>query len=105
MDLGFNIKPSWVSLDDDTLGYDITSYNELKNEIFIECKYSENKINNFYLTRREYNRALGKKEFYFVHYWNSTNAKPIILDFYKLNELVLDNKENTEWVDIHIKNF
>ncbi len=105
MNLNINIMPSWDSLDDDTLGYDITSYNELKKEIFIECKYSENKINNFYLSRREYNRALGKKEFYFVHYWNATNTKPIILDFNKLKELVLENKENTEWVDIHIKNF
>ena len=103
--LSINLIPSWDSLEDDTLGYDITSYNELKEEIFIECKYSESKINNFHLSNREYNRALGKKEFYFVHYWNSSNVNPIIIDFYKLKELVLENKDNTEWVDIHIKNF
>lgn len=98
-------KPSWDGFDDDTLGYDILSYDEKLNQIYIECKYSDTNLHKFYLSRNEYKKSLGKKNYYYIHYWNKVISEPIIIDYNKLQKLVLENKENTEWINLEIKNF
>lgn len=97
-----NHKVIWKSAYDDMLGYDILSCDNVGKEKYIEVKKSSSSIDRFILTRNEWNRALGKKNSYFIHLWNHKNDLRII-KFDELSKLVLENKEKTKWLDLEIK--
>ena len=52
----------------DGLGYDILSYDEFDNEMFIEVKTTKSRVNTtFYITRNELERSKKEKENYFIY--------------------------------------
>lgn len=80
-----------------SLGYDILSYDEKGNEIFIEVKSSRNKISSFYISRNELEKSklYGEKyRIYLVSYIDGNN----IIEELKL--LDLNNNELCEIVPI-----
>ncbi|WP_298075066.1 DUF3883 domain-containing protein [uncultured Bacteroides sp.] len=80
---GIKGKPIQKSLYDDTLGYDIISYDSEGTEIYIEVKATNLSPRNFhfYFTRNELDAAKKYRESYHVYIvFNPNNAKPKIYD-------------------------
>ena len=56
----------------------------------------------FFFSRNEWRKAQGKKNRYFIHFWDQKNELKI-LDYKEISTLVLKNNNNTEWVSLEIK--
>ena len=83
-------KVKRVSLENSHLGYDILSFNENKEEIYIEVKTKSQNINyiDFYLTANEY-ETLTKNENNFIYYISKVRThtpKLFILNKDKIDE-------------------
>jgi len=59
-------------------GYDIQSYDNLGNKIYIEVKSSISKSNNFIITRNELNAAKKFGKNYFIYQVTNADSNPII---------------------------
>lgn len=80
--LGCPYEPSWVALNDNSLGFDIRSYRFAENEwipFAIEVKSSSTNKLRFFLTRNEFNLAMRMKTNYALHYWAHDSEVPITL--------------------------
>ena len=89
-------KVSWVSRIDDSLGYDIKSFdfdNDGKEyEIYIEVKTTDyGEKNNFYLSRNEFDTMRENSKNYLIYRVCKNNNQPV---FYKINFESLVNKFN-----------
>lgn len=74
-------EPSWVALDDNSLGFDIRSYRYYGSEWIpfpIEVKSTVGNRIRFYLTRNEADLAFRMKNNYALHFWTPTATKPIV---------------------------
>lgn len=61
-------KIKWISKEDDGVGYDIQSFDESGNEIFIEVKTTEkNDDTVFFISANEVNKMEEKKEKYYIY--------------------------------------
>ncbi|WP_282122170.1 DUF3427 domain-containing protein [Algibacter mikhailovii] len=66
--LGIHKKAIRVSLDDDSLGYDIESYNEQEQRIYIEVKTTTGSLNTpFFITPNEIEVSKEKGEQFFIY--------------------------------------
>ena len=97
-----NKKPYWASLDNNLVGYDIESWDEKNNKIFIEAKSSGHSDGTF-LTRNEWNTAL-EKDSYFIHIWIKDEITPNFLNFKKLysKKFIIKDAESAEWTNIKV---
>lgn len=79
-DLAVRVKR--VSIEDDSLGYDIHSFNADGTNRFIEVKTSESKSDtiSFYLSSNEHKKAL-TLESYYIYYVDGLKSKPRITPF------------------------
>ena len=69
-EIGIRKVPEWVSLEDNTIGYDILSYNQIDSYIvskLIEVKSTLN--NTIYITRNEWNNAASSIDQTVFHVW------------------------------------
>lgn len=68
--LGIAKDPLWVALDDNTLGYDILSY-DLHGEHVVSrlVEVKSTKSDAIFVTRNEWNNALTAKDRYVFHVW------------------------------------
>lgn len=76
-------RPKQVSVEDDSLGYDIQSYDEHGNKIFIEVKATNSspKDFHFYFSANELESALDLAKDYHVYIvFNPNSSKPKIFD-------------------------
>ena len=74
--LGINRKPSWISPENNTLGYDIHSYDKGPNGIvnrLIEVKRTAS--DKIFITRNEWNNALSTPKNYLFHIWYMPDRK------------------------------
>lgn len=74
-------EPSWVALNDNSLGFDIRSYRYHENEWVpfpIEVKSTTGNKIRFYLTRNEANLALRMKKMYALYFWMPSASKPLV---------------------------
>lgn len=86
--LGITNRPRWISLDDNTAGYDVHSYEKGPFEPvakLIEVKSSTRKPSEIFLTRNEWETAIERAPHYRFHIW--------ILPEQELIELTPDNIE------------
>ena len=96
--LNIDKTPLLMSIDNETLGYDILSFRKSSNdiyEIYIEAKFSNN--NKFFLTKNEWNAANKYLDNYFIYFWNNNFDKPKIISFEKLKQYILEDKEDSTW--------
>jgi hypothetical protein len=56
-----------VALDSISEGYDVISFDEVGNKIFIEVKTSRSENNSFYITENEFAVAKGLRESYWIY--------------------------------------
>ena len=98
--LGVNNRPIRVSIDDDSLGYDIESWDKKDGDlrkIFIEVK------NNIFIFKSgQWREAQAKKNSYFAHYWTKNCKLLKIINFIELKEAVtkqikLENPTGYHW--------
>lgn len=77
------LKPIWVSLEDDNLGYDILSYNENKEEIFIEVKSTKaGKYTNFYISKNEVEFSKANSKNYYLYRVFGLSTTKEVANFY-----------------------
>ena len=102
--LNINKTPFWAACEDNLLGYDVQSWDEDKNEIFIEVKSSRQPSGIFYLTRNEWNFSLSVKDSFLIHLWIQDQEKPRIISFTQLQSknYKIEDASNAEWSDIKI---
>lgn len=90
-ELADNVR--WVSKEDDSLGYDILSFEDNGDEKYIEVKstnQSENSNANFLISSNQYSKAKKIKNYYFYIVFNAKGEKPKI---WKIKEpLQYENK-------------
>ncbi len=68
--LGISLEPEWVSLDDNSLGYDIRSYDRLgDNEVSRLIEVKSTLSDSIYITRNEWNNAISSEQRYYFHVW------------------------------------
>jgi len=102
--LNIKKKPKWVSYDDNTVGYDVQSWDKEQNEIFIEVKATSNSNGLFHLSKGEWRFSISAKERYFIHVWIQNKEKPRIITYSELNskDYKIEDSSNAEWANIKI---
>lgn len=102
--LNINRNPSWDGFEDNLLGYDVKSWDEKLNEIFIEVKASSHPSGIFYLTRNEWNFSLSVKDRFLIHLWVQDQKQPRMISFQELNSknYKIEDTSNAEWSNIKI---
>lgn len=74
-------EPSWVALNDNSLGFDIRSYRFHHDQWVpfpIEVKSTTGNKIRFYLTRNEADLAIRMKKLYALHFWMPTATSPLV---------------------------
>lgn len=78
---GIGTEPKWMAIEDNTVGYDILSYERgefgLINKL-IEVKSTIASPLRFYLSRNEWNHALEVGDAYIFHIWNLQPNPPVL---------------------------
>ncbi len=99
-------EPEIISVHDEEEGYDVLSWNDKIEQIFIESKATVKLNGRFFLTRNEWNTAKTKKEKYFVYVWIKELPNPRIINFKELSELVSPHdtikSKNSRWPKLEI---
>lgn len=98
--LGINNLVKRSSFYDESLGYDIESWNIKNNKIF--NIYIEVKNNSFIFKSGQWREACSKKDLYYAHYWTRNCKYLKIIEFPELHKAVTQqiNKEHPpgyEW--------
>ncbi len=100
--LKINKKPKWDGFYDNMLGYDIQSWDNKSNKIFIEAKASSFTDGKFHLSRNQWNFSVSEKNSYYVYVWIQNKTVPRIINFKELESYILEDKKSTEWKEILI---
>jgi hypothetical protein len=97
-------KPRWISYEDNTAGFDILSWDENENEIFLEVKTTNNSNGLFYLTKNEWRFSISKKKKYFIYVWIQDQSEPKIITYDELNsnKFKIEDSSNAEWQTIKV---
>lgn len=79
--LGFDIRPKWMAIEDNTVGYDVLSYEPtqygLSNSL-IEVKSTISSPLRFIITRNEWGEAQRYGDVYRFHIWDLAQEPPIL---------------------------
>ena len=100
--LKINKKPKWDGFYDNMLGYDIQSWDNKSNKIFIEAKASSSFDGKFHLSRNQWNFSVSEQNAYFIYVWIQNKTVPRIINFKELESYILEDKKSTEWKEILI---
>src|SRR5690606_36504019 len=99
---GIDREPKWMAIEDNTVGYDILSYElgpvALKNKL-IEVKSTIASPLRFYITRNEWQHDQEVGDAYCFHIWNLQPTPPVL--YVKLASDIAphipDDNENGKW--------
>ena len=100
--LKINKTPKWDGFYDNMLGYDIQSWDNKSNKIFIEAKASSYSDGKFHLSRNQWNFSISEQDAYFIYVWIQNKTVPRIINFKELESYILEDKKSTEWKEILI---
>ncbi|MEX2692386.1 DUF3883 domain-containing protein [Rhizobium mongolense] len=105
---GIDRVPSWIAIDDNTVGYDILSYRPAGNSVathLIEVKSTVASPMRFILTRNEWDVADQVGDAYSFHIWDMTKAAPILhtRTVEQVRPHVPNDNANGKWKDVEIK--
>ena len=97
-----------MSINDDSLGYDILSYKSEKNykNIMIEVKSSSTNNLRFFLTSNEYDKCQKFKDNYYIYLIDESDKKKKQLYIIKWKDIKLHMPKNIgrgEWKNVEIK--
>ncbi len=101
--LGIHLEPVWVSLDDNTLGYDIQSYNKEPSGIvsrLIEVKSTTN--DSIYITRNEWRNAVSTNQSYLFHVWFMPDQEVVEYTTNAMEPSIPLDKGTGEWQNVRV---
>lgn len=102
---GLDVKPKWVSVENNFAGYDVLSFNSspsgLKQKL-IEVKACKSRPICFYLTKNEWDSAINFGDNYYFHIWYIPKRKLIELKVPQLEGNIPLNRGTGEWQTILI---
>lgn len=106
-DLGLDLLPDWIGLDDNFAGYDVLSYDLVGDElvpIMIEVKSTTASPLRFYLTRNEWNQAKKIGESYIFHVWDMAKSPPIlhVRTLAQVAPHIPDDNNDGKWSNVEI---
>ncbi len=81
VELGLELEPEWVAIEDNTVGYDVKSYDWESGQAinrFIEVKSSVANPLKFIVSRNEWEKAEIFGEVYHFHIWDMRQEPPIL---------------------------
>jgi hypothetical protein len=100
------MSPTWASLQDNSLGYDILTY---KSDLdfapcYIEVKSSQSTYKPYfvYLSEGEAKFAEANAENWLLHYWNFENDDPIIFTWQQVEPHLPTNQNSGKWTSVRI---
>jgi len=102
--LGVDVFPQWVALDDNTLGFDIRSYDVSGGRVvhhLIEVKSTSS--GNIHITRNEWRNAQTASQAYSFHVWWWPNQSLSVLSVDTIAENIPDDHGSGEWQDVEIR--
>lgn len=99
-------EPTWVALNDNSLGFDIRSFRSVDGEwqpLAVEVKSSVSSHLKFYISKNEVNLAIRMGRNYSLHYWSSEALLPRILNSNQIQENLPIEQGNGKWESILIE--
>ena len=96
----------WVALDDNSLGYDIRSFQRLGTDIvpkLVEVKACATNSLEFYLTRHECTVARRDPTRYWLHLWNLASGSLVEVPWRDIEPLVPLDTHRGQWTDARIR--
>jgi hypothetical protein len=107
LDIGLtDLQPMWVALEDNTLGYDVESWDidsaGKAERIFIEVKAYSTANARFFISRNEWLKALDFCDLYRVHVWALLTQTCRVLSASQLAEHVPDDRGAGQWQELSI---
>jgi Domain of unknown function (DUF3883) len=103
--LGITLAPTWMSVDDNTVGYDILSYDVGKYEPInrlVEVKSTIASPLRFFLTRNEWETAKKFGDRYIFHIWDLQNQKLYERSVGQITPHVPTDNEKGRWANAEI---
>lgn len=100
------LTPKWISVDDNTAGYDVLSYCEAEGRLSpvrIEVKATALPIPAFFLTRNEWNVCSADPEHYLVHVWNVRTTELTIIKSADIMQHIPADNGNGRWTEVYVK--
>ncbi len=97
--------PTWVGLDDNTLGYDVRSYSITDTGIKprnIEVKSTAFLPPSFHLSRNQWDRAVENVGQHCLYVWNASQSIPLMIWPDALASHIPDDNGNGKWSDVVI---
>ena len=98
--MGCPFQPKWRSIDDNTSGFDIESFESFENEwvsIAIEVKSRFSQDILFEMSRNECNQMIRMGERYRVHFWSKPDGNLRIIPSTPLINGLPNDSENAQW--------
>lgn len=102
--LGLDLVPDWVALEDNTLGYDIKSYDVQDGRVInrmIEVKSAA--TNRIFISRNEWENALAAERQYCFHVWKMPEAELHELSVSMLQSHIPVDQGDGEWQNVQIE--
>ena len=104
--LGISHRPRWVSLDDNTAGYDVQSYDEGSIEPIvklIEVKSCARASTEIFITRNEWETAVERSPHYFFHVWILPDERLIEITPRELEDHIPQDQGEGAWQNAKIR--
>ena len=103
---GTEYEPDWVSIDDNTAGYDIGSWKlseagHAAIRTFIEVKHSSS-LPRFYISRQEWNFAERHSHSWELQFWFKDQGEPVRFDVTRLRKDIAINQGCGRWETMRI---
>lgn len=100
------LTPRWVSIDDNSLGYDIASFEASVSHDtprFIEVKATSSSPPQFFVTRNEWRAALRLRPRYFFHVWDLSMSRLAEISAEELSSHVPCDQGLGKWQQVRIE--
>ncbi|MCI1006840.1 DUF3883 domain-containing protein [Herbaspirillum sp. C7C8] len=96
--------PKWVSIEDNSLGYDILSFRLSADgdirETLIEVKSTSRPHPYFFISRNEWKRAQSSINHYQFHIWTAGSKSPLELPAHQIAEHVPNDHGKGKWQNV-----
>ena len=104
-ELGITSSPRWISLDDNSAGYDVYSHDKGLIEPIaklIEVKSTTRQPTEIYLTRNEWETAIERAPHYYFHIWILPDQRLVELTPADIEQHIPPDRGNGSWQIVKI---
>jgi hypothetical protein len=105
LSLGITLEPRWISLDDNTVGYDVQSFDTgvfFPTNKLIEVKSCARSATEIFITRNEWETAISSSPNYIFHIWLLPEKELIELKPEDLKPHIPENRGRGVWQNVRV---